>query len=163
MAHSLFQEVPMQILPLLRRRDPGRPMLRDWELLEDRMDRLMRGMPLWEPVTDPFVWAPRVDFVDENGAFLLTAELPGIDPDAVEIDVEGNVLTMKGEKKVEREHKDERIQLSERRYGAFERSFTLPSTADPEQITAEFRQGVLTVHIAKRPESQGKKIKVQAG
>ncbi len=118
-------EVPMQLLPTLRRPDGGRSLLRDWDRLEDQMQRLLGSMPAWEPTSDPFLWAPRVDFSDENGSFALTAELPGIEPNEVDIEVEGNVITIKGEKKLRREHKDERVQVAERRYGAFERSFTL--------------------------------------
>jgi HSP20 family protein len=152
----------MQLVPTLRRPDGGRSLLRDWDRLEDRMQRLMGGMPLWEPTSEAFVWAPKIDFADDNGNFVMTAELPGVEPKDVDIEVEGNVLTVKGEKKTTREHKEERIQVAERRYGAFERSFTLPSSADPEKITAEFKQGVLTVQIAKRPEARGKKIQVKA-
>ncbi len=152
----------MQLLPTLRRPDGGRSLLRDWDRLEDQMQRLLGSMPAWEATSEPFLWAPRVDFSDENGSFALTAELPGVEPNEVDIEVEGNVITIKGEKKLRREHKDDRVQVAERRYGAFERSFTLPSSANPEEITADFRQGILTVHIPKRPEARGKKIEVKA-
>jgi HSP20 family protein len=153
----------MNMLPTLRRPDGGRALLRDWDRLENRLQRLMGPSSLWEPTSEAFLWAPRVDFAEKNGGFALTAEIPGVNPDDVNIEVEGNVLTITGEKKVEREHKDERVQLSERRYGAFERSFTLPSSADPEQVSAEFKQGVLSVQIGKRPEARGKKIQITAG
>jgi HSP20 family protein len=152
----------MQTLPALRRPNGGRSLLREWDRMENQMQRLLGGMPLWEPTSEAFAWGPRVDFSEENGNYVLTAELPGVEPDHVDIEMEGNVLTIKGEKKVEREHQDERIQLSERRYGTFERSFTLPSAADPERITARFHQGVLSVQIAKRPEARGRKIRVEA-
>jgi HSP20 family protein len=152
----------MQIVPTFRRPDGGRSLLRDWDRLEDRMQRVLGAMPLWEATSEPFVWAPRVDFTDENGHFVLTAELPGVELGDVDIEIEGNVLTLKGEKKTKLEHKDERVQFTERRYGAFERSFTLPSAADPEKIDASFHQGVLTIEIAKRPEARGKKIEVKA-
>jgi len=126
------------------------------------MQRMFQTMPMWEAASDAFTWAPRVDLADENGHFVLTAELPGIEPEDVDIEVEGNVLTIRGEKKLEREHKDERVHVAERRYGSFERSFTLPSSADPEKVEAAFRQGVLKLQIAKRPEARGRKIKVRA-
>ncbi len=153
----------MQVLPTPRRRpNGGRSLLRDWDLLEHEMQRLLGGRPLWEGSSESFVWAPQIDFADENGSFVLTAELPGVEPNDVDIEVEGNILTIKGEKKVRREHEDERVQISERRYGAFERSFTLPSSADLEDISAEFHQGVLRIRIGKRAEACGKKIQVKA-
>jgi len=153
----------MPALPTPLRRDPGlHSPWRDFDLLEDRMQRLMRILPLRETGAEMFEWAPRVDFSEEDGRYVLTAELPGIEPEDVEIEIEGNVLSMKGQKALKREEEGERIRLSERRYGAFERSFTLPATADPEKIRADFRQGVLTVQIEKRPEARGKKITVQA-
>ena len=102
------------------------------------------------------------DLADENGHFVLTAELPGVELEDVDIEVEGNVLTIRGEKKLEREHKDERVHVAERRYGSFERTFTLPSSADPEKVDAGLHQGVLKLQIAKRPEARGRKIQVQA-
>lgn len=153
----------MQILPIPRRRpDGGRALLRDWDRLENEMHRLLGGAPLWEAASEAFVWAPQIDFSEENGTFVLTAELPGVEPSEVDIEIEGSVLTIKGEKKLHREHEDERVQISERRYGAFERRLTLPSSADPEKITAESHQGVLRIRIAKRAEARGKKIEVKA-
>ncbi len=151
----------MQLLPTLRRPDGGRSLLRDWGQLEDQMQRLMGGMSLREPTSEAFTWGPKVDFSEANGNYVLTAELPGVEPEDVDVELEGNILTIRGEKKMKREHVDERVQLSERRYGAFERSFALPSSADPENVTAEFQQGVLSVQVAKRPEARGKKIKVK--
>ncbi len=152
----------METLPTLRRPDGGRSLLRDWDRLENQMQRLLGGMSLWEPTSEAFTWGPKVDISEDNGNYVLTAELPGVEPDDVDIEMEGNVLTIGGEKDVKREHEDERVQLSERRYGAFARSFTLPSAADPENVTAEFHQGVLTVRVGKRAEARGKKIEVKA-
>ncbi len=152
----------MQLLPTLRRPTGGRSLLRDWDRLEDQMQRFMGGMSLWEPTSEAFTWGPKMDFSEDNGNYVLTAELPGVEPNDVDVELEGNILTIRGEKKMKREHQDERIQLSERRYGAFERRLTLPSAADPEKVTAGFQQGVLSVQIAKRPEARGKKIEVNA-
>ena len=151
----------MSLLPILRRRTSAFSPWRDWELLEDRVQRLMGGISLGEPAAESFVLAPRVDFAEENQQYMLTAELPGVDPSDVHVEVEGNVVSIRGEKKVEREKSDERIQLAERRYGSFERSFTLPSAANPEKISAAFHQGILRVEIDKRPEATGRKIEVQ--
>jgi HSP20 family protein len=152
----------MQILPTIRRRDAGLFPWRDFDRLEDRMQRMLQTMPMWEATSDAFTWAPRIDLADENGHLVLTAELPGIEPEDVDIEVEGNLLTIRGEKKLEREHKDERVHVAERRYGSFERTFTLPSSADPEKVEADFHQGVLKLQIAKRPEARGRKIEVRS-
>lgn len=154
----------MQLLPTLRRRTTGAlpSPWRDWDWFDEQMQRFMEGIAPREAAAEAFVWAPRVDFAEQNGGYRLTAEIPGIEPGDVEIEVEGNVLSIKGEKKDESEREDERVRVSERRYGAFERTFTLPSTADPNKVTADFHQGVLTVDIGKRPEARGRKIEVQA-
>ncbi len=152
----------MRMLPTLRRRGAGLPSWRDIDLLEDPMQRMFGTPPRWEPFSETFGWAPRVDLADENGQLVLTAEIPGIEPEDVDIEVEGNMLTIRGEKKIEREEKGEHIRLAERRYGAFERTFTLPSSADPEKVDAEFHQGVLKLKVAKRPEARGRKIQVKA-
>jgi HSP20 family protein len=106
--------------------------------------------------------APRVDFAEKNGKYLLTAELPGVDPKDVDVEVQGNLLSIRGEKKAESEREEGKVRIQERRYGSFERTLTLPQGADPNQIKADFRQGVLTVEIGKRAEAQGKKVKVEA-
>ena len=152
----------MQILPTRRRRDVASSPWRDVDFLEDQMQRLMRNIPFGEPFSESLAWAPRVDFTEEKDRYVLSAEIPGIEPGDVEIELEGNTLTIRGEKKIEREHEDERIQIAERRYGSFERRFTLPSAADPENVDANFHQGVLTVQIEKQPTARGKKIEVKA-
>jgi HSP20 family protein len=153
----------MQLLPTLRRRDGGlMSAWPDFDLLEDQMQRLMRSVPLRTLGAESLIWAPRVDFSEEDGRYVLTAELPGVELKDVDIEVEGNVLSIRGEKKLEREHADERVQIAERRYGSFERTFTLPSSADPEKVSADFHQGVLKVQIEKCAEAKGKKIEVKA-
>jgi HSP20 family protein len=154
----------MRTLSVPRRRD--RTLLTSWadlDLLEDRLGRLFQGLPVPGASGGPLVWAPRIDVVEEHGRFVLTAELPGIDPHDVEIEVEGRVLSIKGEKRVEREEGDERIRIAERREGAFDRTFTLPPSANAEKVTAGFHQGVLTLAIEKQPEAKGRKIPVRTG
>jgi HSP20 family protein len=153
----------MSILPTLRRSGGGRSSLQDWDLLDRQMQRLLGTSPLWDSPSEPFLWAPAVDFAEKDDTFVLTAELPGLAPEEVQIEMDGNVLTLRGEKKLEREHKDERMQLSERRYGAFERSFTLPSSADSEQVSAEFSKGILRISIGKRAEARGRRIEIRNG
>jgi len=121
---------------------------------------------------DPFVfgatptmgWVPTVDVVETDDALVLTAELPGLDKDDVDIELEGNVLTLRGEKtdeiEKEGEKADRRMRIWERRYGEFSRSFTLPNTINADGIQAEFAKGVLTVHLPKTVEAQGRRIAI---
>jgi HSP20 family protein len=104
--------------------------------------------------------APAIDVVEKDKAFELTAELPGLDEKNIEITVSDNRLTIKGEKKEEKEEKEKNYYLSERRYGAFQRSFELPAGVDVEKIDAQFGKGVLTVTLPKTPEAQKKQRKI---
>ena len=116
--------------------------------------------------TDRSSWLPAVNVEDGEEGLTLTAELPGLAENDVHIDVEHNVLTISGEKSDERESEEEeggrRFHLKERSYGSFRRAFTLPRTVDSEGITAEFENGVLTVHLPKAAEAKSRKIKVKA-
>jgi len=98
-------------------------------------------------------------FEDAEG-ITLKAELPEVDAKDVEIQVEGNTLTLKGERKLEREDKREGYHRIERTYGAFNRTFTLPTTVDSEHITAESKDGVLRVFLPRKPETKPRQIKV---
>ncbi|TPL12889.1 Hsp20/alpha crystallin family protein [Mesorhizobium sp. B2-4-11] len=108
--------------------------------------------------------APAMDLVDKDKEYEITAELPGIDQKNVEIKLANRVLTIKGEKKEEKEEKDKDYYLSERRYGSFQRSFKLPEGVDADKIEANFTKGVLTVKLPKTAEAQKaeKKITVKA-
>jgi HSP20 family protein len=117
---------------------------------------------------DPFTpttngtWMPAVEVSETNEAMLLTAELPGMDEKALKITIDNNVLTIAGEK--EQELTDappaKNYYLSERFYGAFQRSFALPRTVDMEHVKAEFDKGILTVTLPKLPQAKGKVIEV---
>jgi HSP20 family protein len=106
-------------------------------------------------------WAPAVDIFEKDGNIVLKAELPGVSSKEVDIRIENNVLTLRGERKLEQEIKKENVHRVERTYGAFSRSFTLPSVVDTEKIKAEFKDGVLTVTLPKREEAKPKQIQVQ--
>jgi HSP20 family protein len=110
------------------------------------------------------VSAPAMELVEKDGAFRLTAELPGIDAKDVEVSLSGDTLIIKGEKKQESEHKDANFYLSERSYGAFQRAFQLPDTVDGEKVNAVFANGVLTVTMpmTARAKENTKKIEVKA-
>jgi len=106
---------------------------------------------------------PAVDVAEDEKAVTLTAELPGLKDEDVEVVLRDDMLTVKGEKKSEREEKKENYHLTERRYGAFERTFRLPETADADKIKAAFDDGVLTVTVPKKAEAKvkaEKKIKI---
>ncbi len=108
---------------------------------------------------------PNADVVEGETEYRITAELPGMSEKDIEIALAGDVLTLKGEKKERHEEKGANRYVAERRYGSFQRSFTLPDDADPEKIAAEFKNGVLAVTLPKRPgaKAQARKIEVRAG
>lgn len=103
---------------------------------------------------------PALELADEESNYRLTAELPGLTETDVEISVADGVLSISGEKKVEEEHKDNGFLLSERRYGAFERQLRLPADVDPDGIKASFKDGVLTVTLAKDEKAAARTRKI---
>ena len=105
-------------------------------------------------------WAPRVDVEETDKEILVKADLPGVDPKAVEISVENGVLTIRGEMKEEKEEKKKNYHRVERFSGSFYRSLALPPGADAEKVAATSANGVVTVTIPKKPEAQPKKISV---
>lgn len=152
----------MALIPSITRRRALSPWSR-LERMESDLDRWTRGLfPSFE-LAEEMAWTPLVDLVDTDGEYAVTAELPGVKPEDVEVDVEDNVLTIKGEKKEERKEETKTRRIYEREYGSFERSFTLPRSVDPDQVRAEFKSGVLTVHLPKREEAMGRKIEIESG
>lgn len=115
--------------------------------------------PSWR---DEITWSkvPAVDIVDTEKSFEVTAELPGLDEKQVEVKFSNGILTIHGEKKEEREEKKQNYQLSERRYGSFQRSFTVPDGIDADKIEAKFKDGVLTVSLPKTPAAQRKETQI---
>ena len=120
----------------------------------------------WDPFRDfgftaPSTWMPPVDiFQAGDHELVLKAELPDMNRDDIDINIENFVLTIKGEKKASDEVKDEQSHHVERRYGSFSRSFSLPQTVDPNRVSAEYKQGVLTVKLPLREEAKPRSIKV---
>jgi len=152
----------MIVLPTLSRRGNLPP----WT----RLTRMESGLEPWirEAVSsfeapETLAWTPTVDLTDTNGEFTLTAELPGVEPKDVEVSVEDGAMTIRGEKKEERQEETKNRRLYERSYGSFERSFTLPRSVDPDQVKADFENGVLTVHLPKREGAMGRKIEIRSG
>jgi HSP20 family protein len=105
-------------------------------------------------------WVPRVDIKEEADRFLIMADLPGVDPQHVEVLMDKGILSIKGERSSEATEQSERFSRIERRYGSFHRRFALPDTADAEGIVATGHNGVLEVVIPKRPESTPRRIQV---
>ena len=116
------------------------------------------------PAASVGTWLPAVEVSETNEAMVLTAELPGIEEKALKITIDNNVLTIEGEKEQERTDAPpvRSYYLSERFYGAFQRSFTLPRTVDMEHVKAAFKKGVLTVTLPKLPQAKGKVIDIEA-
>ncbi len=115
---------------------------------------------------EPLVWLPVVEIAELDNELVLTAELPGMTKENVDVTFEDDVLTIRGEKKEEQEEKngEKRYHLFERTYGAFQRSFTLPRTIDSTKIAAAFKDGVLTVRMPKTEQAKikGRKIDILA-
>lgn len=107
-------------------------------------------------------WLPAVDVFDTKNAVVLKAELAGMDPAGIEIEVEDNVLTIKGERKFEEKVDDQRYYRVERRFGSFQRSLALPQGVKPDEISANYEDGILTVSVPKAEEEKPKRIAVKA-
>jgi HSP20 family protein len=105
-------------------------------------------------------WAPRVDILENETSYQVTAELPGVKKDDVEITVENNLLTLKGERKFEKDVNKEQYHRIERAYGTFARSFTLPNRVSQDQVQAKFDNGLLMITIPKAAEARPKKIEI---
>ena len=105
-------------------------------------------------------WAPAVDIYEQNGNLVLQAEVPGLDPKDVDVRVENNVLTLRGERKLEQNVNKDNYHRVERSYGSFSRSLTLPFAVDPDKAKATFKNGVLSISLPKPPEVQAKAKKI---
>jgi HSP20 family protein len=116
-----------------------------------------------ETALDPTVseWMPSVDVSETDEHFLVKAELPGLEAKDVDIDVSGDLLTIKGEKKTEEERKEESFYSRERFFGAFQRAIRLPAGVNTDKVDATFKNGVLSITLPKTEESKRKKIEVK--
>jgi HSP20 family protein len=106
---------------------------------------------------------PPVDIYEDEHKIVLKLEVPGIKESDLDIQLENNVLTVKGERKFEKEEKEENFHRVERRYGSFYRSFTIPNTVNPDSVKANYEAGVLRIELEKRAEAKPKQIKVAVG
>ncbi|HOT22999.1 MAG TPA: Hsp20/alpha crystallin family protein [Thermoleophilia bacterium] len=107
-------------------------------------------------------WLPAVDVFDQKDAVVVKAELAGMDPNDIQIEVEDNVLTIKGERRFEEKVDDERYYRVERRYGSFQRALALPQGVKADEISAAYEDGILTVTVPKAEEEKPKRIEVKA-
>ena len=105
-------------------------------------------------------WNPAVDVYESNGSIVVKAELPGVDKNDISVDVKGRVLTLRGERSNDKEVKEDNFYRKERFYGKFQRAFTLPMEVDPEQIKAEYKDGVLKVEVPKPEDQKPKEITI---
>ncbi len=124
-------------------------------------DAVLRGGMVDDSTFGPSIWTPAVDITEKDDEYLVKVELPGVEKNDVQITLESNILTVKGEKKQEKEEKGENYHRMERSYGSFQRSFTLPTTVKSDKIDASFKDGVLSIRLPKSEEAKPKLIEVK--
>ena len=144
-----------------------------WREMEDLQKRLssvfdltpFRGSALTTDEQNKTLaeWAPAVDVIEDDKEYLIKVELPEVHKDDVNVTVENGTLTITGERKAEKEEKTRKFHRVERFYGRFERSFSVPTDADETKVNAEFKDGVLRVHLAKSEKALPKQIEVTVG
>jgi len=128
---------------------------RPWSLI----DEMQRGLESLHG-TETKAWTPAVDISEDEQRYLIRADLPGVDPKDIDVNLEGDELTLRGERKEEKEDKGKDWQRTERFHGEFYRRFRLPESADPEHIEAHSDKGVLEIVIPKQPKTQPRKIAI---
>ena len=143
----------------ITRWDPFREVV----ALQNRMNSLFRDLNEGESPLTTASFVPAVDIYEDDKKVVLKLEVPGIEEKDLDVRVENHTLTVKGERKFEKEEKEENFHRIERRYGSFYRAFTLPSTVDTENVEASYNAGVLKLELKKKPEAQPKQIKVNVG
>ena len=152
-------------MTLLTRWEP----FRDLATMQDRMNRMNRLFREAHSTEEPeealttTSFAPPVDIYEDEHNITLKLEVPGIDEKDIDVRIESNTLTVHGERKIEKEEKEENFRRVERQYGSFTRSFTLPSSVDTGQVSAHYDKGILKISLAKKAEAKPKQIKVNVG
>jgi len=136
---------------------------RDLRMLQDEVNRLFSSN-LSGAFSDQGIargaWAPSVDIYENKDQIVLEAELPGMNREDFDLSLENNVLTLRGERRFEKKDESDNYHRVERSYGSFTRSFTLPQTISPENVTAEYKNGVLRVLLQKREEIKARRIEI---
>lgn len=147
-------------MTFLTRWDP----FREFDTLQRQMDRLFRdSYGNREESLAAVGFAPPVDIYEDEHSYTLKLEVPGIEEKDIDVRLENNTLTVSGERKYEKEEKEENFRRLERRYGSFTRSFTVPNTVDAENVAADYDKGVLKIKLLKKAEAKPKQIKVNVG
>ena len=122
---------------------------------QDTVNRLLSEPPSGRP------WTPAVDILETDNELMIKADLPQVDMQDIQVEIENGTLTLKGERKFDNEEKAQGYHRIERSFGAFARYFSLPETVDPEKVKAEYKNGVLTVSLAKKELAKPRSIKVE--
>jgi HSP20 family protein len=132
--------------------------------LQHRMNRIFGetfGPPMFQAeMPAPGAWSPEVDIFETDKEIVLNVDLPGVTRDQVRVEVDNGILHLRGERKFEKEVKEESYHRVERSYGTFHRSFSLPDTVDPDKVAAELKDGVLSMRLGKREQARPKQIQV---
>src|SRR5277367_1234022 len=138
---------------------------REFPTLQDRMNRLFRDSygPEGQEALTTSTFAPLVDVYEDEHNVTLKIEVPGIEEKDIDVRIENNTLTVHGERKFEKEEKEENYRRVERQYGSFTRTFNLPTTVDSEKVAANYDKGVLKIALPKKAEAKPKQIKVNVG
>src|SRR5665811_2055553 len=140
---------------------------RELNTLQDRVNRLFHELATSTEGRDESLstssFAPAVDVYEDEHKVTMKIEVPGIDEKDIDVQVENNILTVHGERKIEKEEKEENYRRVERQYGSFTRTFTLPTTVDTESVSATYDKGVLKINLPKKAEAKPKQIKVNVG
>ena len=145
----------------LRRWDPFRHLMSIQDELSRLFGRTYTGTD--SMLTPNPGWLPPMDMYETEGSFVVTVELPGIDPDTVELSIENSILSITGHRDFYSEVNDEQFHRVERRFGSFSRAIALPAKSDPEKVEASFDKGVLTVEIPKSEQAKPRRITIKAG
>jgi len=139
---------------------------KEMEQMQNRLASLWNGEPLRtngaQEALTVTEWSPRVDIIEDEQEFVVKAELPEMKREDVKVTVEDRVLTISGERKLEKEEKNKKYHRVEREYGSFVRSFTLPSNATGERVTAAFKDGLLKVHLPKQAKATATAVEIKA-
>ena len=156
---------------MLTKFQPRTPVLRNWDplaelegfrrLFDQPFASLFNGLPA-QAGTEVAAWRPLMDVVETKDGFTVKVEVPGVKQEEIQITIEENTLSVKGERKQESEVSEEGYRRIERSHGSFERAILLPSTVDADRIKASYSHGVLEIRLPRREEAKAKAIKVEA-
>jgi HSP20 family protein len=146
-------------MKMITRFDP----FRELATFQNTLNRVLQTSGANDELMTTGSFIPPVDIYEDEHGISLRLEVPGVNEEDLDIRLENNTLTVRGERRFENEEKEENFHRIERRYGSFSRSFTLPNTVDTESVKAEYKNGLLNIHLGKRAEAKPKQIKVGLG